>query len=349
MNQDLFLVVMAGGSGTRFWPKSTSKRPKQLLSFGKGESHSLLAQTLARFNGIVPKNQSFVATTVSLSSAVKECVPGFEILAEPEGRNTAPCIYWAARRVAEKNPKGVMLIMPSDHLISDLSSFQKTLFEAIDWARSSQDLITLGVKPTRPETGYGYLSLGKKIQGNCQQVEAFIEKPNHQKAWELFQEGNTLWNGGMFLWRADVILKAFDCSMPEMKKIWEENGRQLEVAYPKLTATSIDYGVMEKADHVVTFPLDCGWDDLGSWTSLESVAKEFGGQHEVGVVSNGDVVSIDSTGNIIDAPGRLVALLGVKDLIVVEHGGAILVARKDQAQDIRQIVDLVKKTKPEKV
>jgi mannose-1-phosphate guanylyltransferase len=178
-------------------------------------------------------------------------------------------------------------------------------------------------------------------------VEAFVEKPNLEKATEYLKAGNYLWNGGMFLWRADVILAAFDKLMPEMRREWDAAGGEVETAYPRMTATSIDYGIMEKAGNVVTFPLDCAWDDLGSWTSLESVADLLGARHAGGVVTGGQCLAIESSGNVVDAPGRLVALLGVKDLIVVEHGDAILVARKDRAQDIRLVVDAVKKARPE--
>lgn len=361
ISSDLFLILMAGGSGTRFWPKSTARRPKQFLSFGvksaskdsnpvssqETSAPSLLAQTLIRFEGIVPKNQCFVATTAALRGSVQKELPPVEILSEPDGRNTAPCIYWAAQIVRQRNPRAIMLIMPSDHFISNLPAFQATLKDAISWARSSNDLITLGIKPVRPETGYGYLKLGSAIQGACRKVEAFIEKPNPIKAAEFIRDGHYLWNGGMFLWRVDVILDAFDRWMPEMRKAWELTGGQIELAYPKMTATSIDYGVMEKAENVVTFPLDCGWDDLGSWTSLESLADCIGGRVEAGIVSGGEVLSIDSTGNIIDVPGKLVSLLGVENLIIVEHGDVLLVAQKERAQDLRKMVDLVKAKKPD--
>jgi mannose-1-phosphate guanylyltransferase len=160
-------------------------------------------------------------------------------------------------------------------------------------------------------------------------------------------DGNYLWNGGMFIWRAEVILKAFDALMPEMKKAWDEASGDVARAYPNLTATSIDFGVMEKASNVVTFPLDCGWDDLGSWTSLEDMAEVYNARHPAGVVTGGDVIAVESRGNIVDAPGRLVALLGVEGLIVVEHGQSLLVARKDRAQDIKLIVEQVKAKRPE--
>lgn len=346
---DLHLFVMAGGSGTRFWPKSTSQRPKQLLSFGGGaEGASLLSLTLRRFAGWVPGPQQFVLTTQSLAAAVSQDSPAAGILAEPQGRNTAPCIYWAAREVAARDPRGVMLVMPSDHYIPRLPDFKATVERAAEWARTHDDLVTLGVKPSRPETGYGYLKLGAPLPASVgHAVQAFVEKPNLERAREFFASGQYLWNGGMFVWRADVILRAFDAAMPEMKQAWESAQGHIEVAYPKMTATSIDFGVMEKAPNVVTFALDCGWDDLGSWPSLEGIADALAARQEGGVVTAGQVIAVESTGNIVDAPGRRVALLGVEDLIVVQQGEAILIARKDRAQDLKLVVERVKKEWPD--
>ena len=343
----LHLVVMAGGSGTRFWPKSTSKRPKQFLSFGGDGSPSLLTQTLDRFIGLVPESNRWVVTTESLKTPVLEQSSTVKILAEPQGRNTAPCVYWAARAVAAIDPKAVMLVMPADHHMADVDRFRATVARAVEWARIRDDLVTLGVKPNRPETGYGYLRLGMAHAGGCNTVAAFVEKPNEEKAEEFFASGDYLWNGGMFIWRAEVILRAFDQFMPEMKRNWDECGGNVACAYPKLTATSIDYGVMEKARNVVTFSLDCGWDDLGSWTSLETLAQSLGLARDGGVVTAGEMVAVQSSGNIVDAPDTIVALLGVQDLIIARNGNSILVARKDRAQDIRLIVDAVRKHSPE--
>jgi mannose-1-phosphate guanylyltransferase len=350
MSPHAFLVVMAGGSGTRFWPKSTSKKPKQLLSFGASKE-TLLQQTLNRFSSIAPRDQQIIVTTQSLSSAVADQAHGVKILAEPQGRNTAPCVYWAAREIVARDPKGVMLVMPSDHYMAMPDRFTQTVRAAIEWASTHDDLVTLGVKPTRPETGYGYLKVAASGTGDCRKVEAFVEKPNLEKAESFLKAGNYLWNGGMFIWRAEVILRAFDEFMPELKKTWDahlENGQgQVEKAYPSMTATSIDYGVMEKAKNVVTFTLDCGWDDLGSWTSLESLAEVLGAARDGNVVSAGELLAVESRGNIVDTPGKMTAILGLNDLIVVEHEGAILIAPKSRAQDIRLIVEQVKKSRPE--
>lgn len=342
---------MAGGSGTRFWPKSTAKRPKQLLGFGRS-SETLILQTLRRFDSLVESSRErrFIVTTELLKSAIEEQVGTETVttLAEPAARNTAPCVYWAAREVYARDPKGILLVMPADHYIPKLDAFRSTVRAAAEWARTHDDLVTLGVKPDRPETGYGYLKAGKEIEKGCRKVDAFVEKPNLERAKEFVASGNYLWNGGMFLWRAETILRAYDSFMPEMKKAWEDSAGKIAMAYPKMTATSIDYGVMEKAKNVVTFTLDAGWDDLGSWTSLESVADVLQARHDAGIVTGGDVLAVESNGNIVDAPGKLVALLGVNDLIVVHQGDSILVTRKDRAQDIKLIVDQVKAKFPEK-
>jgi len=253
----LYLVVMAGGSGTRFWPKSTSKRPKQLMKFFSDES--ILVQTLSRFDDLVPPSNQIIVTRKALEKAVQKDVGNERVvLAEPQGRNTAPCVYWAARYIQKKDPGAVMLVMPSDSFISDVNQFRKTVRRAVEWAKNHSDLITLGINPTRPDTGYGYLQLGEPLEGECRKVSAFVEKPGLEKAKEYLKSGTTLWNGGMFVWRVNIILDAFDQHCPEYAKVWKDSDGSVDLAYPKMEATSVDYAVMEKSDHVVTFPLDCG-------------------------------------------------------------------------------------------
>jgi mannose-1-phosphate guanylyltransferase len=289
-----------------------------------------------------------VVTTQALEKSVLSLIPNVTVLSEPRGRNTAPCIYWAARHVAAKNPEGVMLVMPADHSIAQPERFLEVVKTAADWAASHEDLVTLGILPSRPETGYGYLKTCAHPESHTMKsVEAFVEKPTLLKAEEFLKSGNYLWNGGMFLWKAKTILAAFDRYMPEMRQAWEESAGRVEDAYPKMTATSIDYGIMEKAKNVVAFPLDCGWDDLGSWTSLDDMADALNVRQGKNVVTSGDLVALESSHNIVDAPNRLIALLGVNDLIIVEKGEALLVAHKDRAQDIRQLVDEVKKKRPD--
>ncbi len=342
----MHLVIMAGGSGTRFWPKSTSKRPKQLLPLA---GKTLLRQTLDRFEGLVPRDRRWIVTTEALSRAIAQDAPEARILAEPQARNTAPCVYWAAREIAKIDPKAVMLMMPADHYIPREEAFREAVAAAAKWAESHDDLVTLGVAPTRPETGYGYLKLGSALPGGARQVERFVEKPSLDRAQQFLKEGGYAWNGGMFVWRAEVVLKAFDQAMPEMKRAWEAAQGDALKAYPQLTATSIDFGVMEKAKNVVAFDLECGWDDLGSWTSLENIAHALNAQSLGGVVTAGELIALESQGNIVDAPDRVVVTLGVSDLIIVENGRALLVAHKNRAQEIKKAVDAVKVKHPDLV
>ncbi len=341
------LVVMAGGSGTRFWPRSTSRVPKQFLSFAQG-APTLLQSTLQRFEGMIPSHRQFIVTTRVLGPVARQQAPDAQILEEPMGRNTAPCIYWAARLIAERNPQEVMLVMPSDHSIASVPRFHEAILSAIECARSSDSLVTLGVKPTRPETGYGYLRLAQPVNETVApvKVEAFVEKPTTERAAEFLTSGKYLWNGGMFAWKAQVILEAFDRHLPQMKEIWEK-ARCLPTApgfidevYPQWPSISVDYGILEKSSSVQTVPLDCGWDDLGSWTALEGAPNS-------NTVVAGQCVAVDAAGNVIDAPGHCVALLGVKDLIVVRAGEAIMVAQKSKAQEVRKLVDEVGKLRPD--
>ncbi|MCC7442841.1 MAG: NTP transferase domain-containing protein [Bdellovibrionales bacterium] len=349
MSEAPYLVIMAGGSGTRFWPKSTAKKPKQLLSFGSSND-TLLGTTLKRFDGLSPEDRRVIVTTQSLAAATKEAVgPATHVLSEPMGRNTAPCVYWAARWVAERDPKAVMMVMPADHHMASVKDFRATLERAVRWATEHDDLVTLGIQPSRPETGYGYLKLGNEVsKGPCRKVQAFVEKPDRARAEAYVASGEYLWNGGMFLWRAETILKAFDSLMPEMKREWDAAKGDVSAAYPRMTATSIDYGIMEKAPNVVTFPLDCGWDDLGSWISLETTTLPGVARGPAGVVAGGEVFAVESSGNVIDAPGRVVALLGVKDLVVVEHNGVLMILPKSRTQDVKLVLDQVKAARPEK-
>ena len=352
MPAECWLVVMAGGSGTRFWPRSTSRRPKQLLALGGAAGRgrpkrTLLGQTLDRFEGIVTNGQRIIVTTEALHDAIAAEAPGVVVLAEPQGRNTAPCIYWAARMVAQRNPRAVMLVMSADHYIGDVDGFRRTVGFAVRRAVAHDELVALGVRPTRAETGYGYLRLGEALQDDCYRVDAFVEKPDRGRATEFLASERYLWNSGMFVWRADTILAAFDAAAPAMRVAWDEAAGDVAAAYPNMPATSIDYAVMEKAPNLVTFRLDCGWEDVGSWASLETLADRIGAKGPGGTVLAGDVIAVQSSGNVVDVPGKLVALLGVDDVMVIEHEGALLIARKDRAQDVRLVVDEVRKIRPD--
>lgn len=350
--KNLFLVVMAGGSGTRFWPKSTTSRPKQLLSFGNSKE-TLLQQTLSRFENWIPASQQIVVTTEHLKTSVKQQIhKECSVLAEPEPRNTAPCLFWAAKWIEENHKdikQPIMLVMPSDHFISNVSQFLQTLSGAIEHTEKSEDLITIGVKPTRPETGYGYLELGETIPKKtpCFQVKRFVEKPSLSQAENYFRSEKYLWNGGMFVWKVKTLLQAYSQFLPEMEAVWKKEKGEIKKVYPLLPALSVDYGIMEKARSIVTFPFEGGWDDLGSWIALENWASEWGLRQGSNTVSNTQMVSVDSTGNIVEVPHHIVALLGIENLIVTQHGKVLMIAAKSKTQDLRKLVEEVKKTHPE--
>lgn len=359
----IYLVVIAGGSGTRFWPKSTSKKPKQLLTFQK---KTLIEETLDRFVDLIPRNRQMIVTTDALQEAIALKAPDIEILAEPCARSTAPSIFWAAQAIAKKNPDAVMLVMPSDHYIASLPLFHEALQTAIDWASSHDDLVTLGILPTRPETGYGYLrtedrdhpsKTGKRGGSGSEEsdggrravlpVTAFIEKPDLATAHQFLASGRYFWNGGMFIWKTSLILQAFQTWMPEMQAIWEETHQDVHQAFARFPMTSIDYGIMEKAQNVVTVPLSCGWDDLGTWSSLETLGSILKLEQGNNIISQGQLVALESQGNIIDAPGTLVALLGVEDLIIVQNSTTLMIAQKSRAQELKSLVTEVGKINPE--
>lgn len=337
---------MAGGSGTRFWPKSRAALPKQLLSFGQ-HSGSLLQMTLDRFDSIVEPENKVIVTTEILKDEVARQSPESIILAEPQGRNTAPCIYWASKVIAQKDPDAIMIVVPSDHFLRNISAYREVINQAVERAQSSNDLVTLGVKPTFPATGFGYLKASEDLGGGCLKVEAFVEKPNEEKAKSFIDQGHYYWNAGMFVWSVRAILESFKTSMPEYESVWEATAGNVQAAYPQLEATSIDYGIMERAKNVVTFTLDCGWSDLGSWPSLDEVAEELDAKVGNNVVVSGDIISVESENNIVDVPSRLVALVGINDLVVVEHGNALLVMPKNKAQDVKKVVETLKTLHPD--
>ena len=283
----IYLVIMAGGSGTRFWPKSRKTKPKQFLSFIPGQP-TLIELTLDRFQNFSAIQETLVVTTELLAEQAKDLLGNrAKILAEPEGRNTAPCIYWAAQHISKMDEDAIMMVMPSDHYIHDEESFRKSVEIGIRHASESSDLVTLGIRPTGPETGYGYLEIGSEIASGCQKVEKFVEKPNLEKAKKYLSSGKYLWNAGMFIWRVSVFKKEMAQILPEMDQVWKESGGNVQNAYPKLPKISIDYGLMEKSKNVATVPMDCGWDDLGSWTSLVTMADRFNLNSETGVTSAG--------------------------------------------------------------
>ncbi len=339
-------VIMAGGSGKRFWPASRRARPKQLLPLAGGDE-PLIAATLRRLEGLATAEHSWIVTSELLAEATAKAVPSLprdNVLAEPVGRNTAPCVGWAASIIARTDPEAVIAVLPADHHIGDEEGYRAVLARAIAAARQG-DVVTVGITPTRPETGYGYIEVGEEIAAGVNRAQRFVEKPDRARAEEYLAQGRFLWNSGMFFFRADVILAAIREHLPELGSALADfdaaaaEGKETAVVterYSSLPSISIDHGVMEKAERVAVVPGDFGWSDLGSWTTAWELADKD--QHDD--AGPEDAIFIDASGSYVRAPaGKLVALVGVKDLVIVDTEDALLVVPRDQAQRVREVVE----------
>ncbi len=352
----VFAVIMAGGVGTRFWPRSREKYPKHLLEIiGKG---SMLQNTVKRLEGIVHSGDIFIVTNkLQRTQLIKQVpqVPEANVIVEPVGRNTAPCIALAAFHVRKCDPDGVMIVLPADHLVQDEQEFKRVVRLAVNVADESRSLVTVGIKPTHPETGYGYIQVGSDERADTQyrslgvyRVQAFAEKPNLQTAERFLASGDFLWNSGMFIWRAEVILEEVERCLPdqyvELKKIESTIGtpqyqQTLELTYGMIRGISIDYGVMEKAEVVYVIPASFGWNDLGSWDEVARIS----GKDDSGNTITGRVVQKDTKNAFIYSPGKVVATIGVEDLIIVNTDDALLVCRKGRSQEVKEIADYLKR------
>ena len=337
-----YAVVMAGGAGTRFWPRSRVHTPKQLLALRGGRS--LLQETVARVSPPIRRERVLVVTARPHARAVARQLPRrgrSALLVEPEGRNTAAAIALAALHVARRAPEAVLAVLPADHVIDDLPAFRRDLRLALEVAERSAALVTIGVVPTHAETGYGYVRLGAPLpgaHGRGAWATEFIEKPERARAEALVAGGDALWNSGIFAWRASAILAALRLHLPEVVGPLERAGtspRALAAAYRRLPAVSIDHGVLERAEQVAVVRARFPWSDVGSWAAVAALWSGGNGRNAL----RGRTVSIDSRGCLVDSPERLVAVLGVDDLVVVDTPDAVLVCRKDRAQDVRLVVD----------
>jgi mannose-1-phosphate guanylyltransferase len=340
-------LILAGGSGTRFWPLSRKRNPKQLLAL-EGE-RSLLRDTMERLRPLIEPADVWVCTTEALAERVREDlpeVPPEQILLEPEGRNTAPAIGWSIRSMPEEARRGVVAVLPADHRVGDPAAFRETLERAgrVVEAGESQGndrMMTLGVVPRWAETGYGYLELepeaGPKDGHRVRRVRRFVEKPTAENAERFVASGDYLWNAGIFVFRGSSLLGILERLQPELARGLEEIAaapERLRELYGRLPADSIDYAVMEKLDEISTLPLDCGWSDLGSWEALDEILPE----DEDGNTGRGDRLAVDARGNLLFADKGTIAVLGVEDLVVVRTGDAVLVCPKSRSQDVKKLV-----------
>lgn len=333
-------LILAGGSGTRFWPLSRRARPKQLLALD-GE-RSLLQETAARLAPLASPADIWVCTTRELGDAVRRQlpeVPPEQVLEEPVGRNTAPAIAWSVASMPAEARQGVVAVFPSDHRIGDPAAFRDVLARAVAVVERDDRVMTLGVKPYRVEPGFGHLELGEPLPGDpeLRRVARFVEKPPPETAERFVRSGNHLWNAGMFVFRGVTLLELLARHQPALAagvaEIAAAPARAAEL-YPRLPAISIDYALMEKLDDLGTLPLDCGWSDLGSWEALAEVLPP----DAAGNAARGDSVALDAAGNLLLADAGTVAVLGVRDLVVVRTADAVLVLPKERSQEVRRIV-----------
>jgi len=348
--ENVYCVVMAGGIGSRFWPMSREKSPKQFLDI-LGTGSSLIQLTYERFSSFVPDSNFMVVTSDDYVSLTKSHIPAMNpelILAEPGRKNTAPCIAYAAYKLYKENPDAIMIISPADHVILKQKAFETTMQTAISHASETDHLVTIGIKPSRPDTGYGYIQFhqaSKYTRDDVKQVKTFTEKPQVDLALQFLQSGDFYWNSGMFIWKVSAIVKAFEQHMPDLasafnSKLASLNTEQEEEAikdiYGSCESISIDYGIMEKAENVDLVLSDFGWSDLGTWGSLyEQLSTEAGSN----VVINGEVKTYSTNHSIIRMPkDKLAVVQGLTNYIVVDTDDVLLICQKDEEQKIKQIV-----------
>jgi mannose-1-phosphate guanylyltransferase len=343
-----YAVIMAGGAGTRLWPAARQEMPKQLqrLIFDR----PLIAETVQRMARHYSLERILIVTAARYADPIREVVPELpaeNIISEPFGRNTAAAIALAAFRIARDNPEAVFAVFPADHVVLK----PEVLFAALDFAgelAQQHRVVDIGVPPSHPETGYGYIELGERI-GERNGVEAFavrrfVEKPSREKAEEYLAAGNYIWNSGMFVWRAGEYLDALRTHLPNTYNRLEAaivaGDEALAEAYAQIEDISVDYAIMEKTSDVVAVPADCDWRDIGDWAALYDMMD-----HDPdGNAFSGEHVTLDTTNSLLIAPGKLVAAIGVSDLILVEQGDVVLVMRRDRAQDVKKILDQLKET-----
>ncbi len=347
---------MAGGIGSRFWPASRVDRPKQFLDI-MGTGKSLIQQTSDRFLKLCPKENIFIVTNSIYRDLVKEHLPYIsdnQILCEPSRNNTAPCVAYTALKLASLNPDANLVVAPSDHIILKEDAFIQTLSKALAYTADQDALLTLGISPTRPDTGYGYIKYEATPKEGVHKVERFTEKPDFDTAKSFVSSGNYLWNAGIFVWSVKSLISAFEANAPEIIEILVEGKEHyntgneqafIDKAYPTTPSISIDYAIMEKASNVFTIPSEFGWSDLGTWASLhaESSKDEFGNS-----TNSEQVMFFDSKDNMIRLPkNKLAVVSGMEDYIIVDEEDVLLIFPKSKEQEIKKISSMIKEQKGE--
>ena len=351
MDNNRYCVIMCGGVGSRFWPFSKAACPKQFLDFF-GTGRSLLQMAFDRLQDIVPVENILLITNESYGTLIRQQLPEIsdsQILMEPARRNTAPCIAWAAHHIQAINPNAKMMVAPSDHLIINEEKFKQSVINAFDFIETRDALVTMGIKPTRPETGYGYIQVGETVEGNFAKVKTFTEKPDEDLARVFLKSGEFFWNSGMFFWSAGSVIKALDLCAPDVNAIFEQGeeyfGTPQEMEYidanfQACPNISIDFAVMEKAPNVYVETVDFGWNDLGTWRSLYDHSPK---NSDGNVTQNCRALMFNSHNNIVALKGdKLIVASGLEGYIVADVDDALLIVPLDEEQKIKTYVNEVK-------
>lgn len=353
MNSQHFTVIMAGGVGSRFWPMSTKNHPKQFLDV-LNTGKSLIRSTFERFQKITPTENILVVTNEQYRDLVKKHIPELDneqILGEPVGKNTAPCIAYAKEKIRKKSATASMVVAPSDHIIRNEDVFVEVVTKSLNYALDNPELVTLGIEPTRADTGYGYINYQRKSQKDgFYPVNNFTEKPNQKLAQEFVESGDYLWNAGIFVWSLDSIDKAFEKNLSEMNSLFADKqgdyntaneNKAIEDVYAQCENISIDYGIMEKADKVSVYPAPFDWSDVGTWNALYDIREKDDNSN---VISSKHQFIRNSEGCLVHlSSDKLVALNGVKDLVIVESDSAIMVIDRNDEQAVKEVVNSLKK------
>mgnify|MGYP006277577331 CR=1 FL=1 len=361
MNKNYYCVIMAGGVGARFWPMSRNSRPKQFIDI-LGTGKTLIQQTFERFVKICPKENILIVTNENYKGLVMDQLEGItedQVLCEPMRKNTAPCIAYASHRIIEENENAVVIVAPSDHIIQEEAVFTEVIRSALQAATKHAWLLTLGITPSRPDTGYGYIQFcGNKPypeDERIRKVKTFTEKPNRELAETFLESGDFLWNSGIFIWSVKTILDAFSKHLADIDALFSEGAGKygteeekpfIDRIYPLCKNISIDYGIMEKAENVYVLASDFGWSDLGTWGSLFDIKDKDENNNSI---QGSNVLTFDTNNCIITVPReKLVVIQGLDDYIVVEDDNNLLICRKKDEQKLREIVNTVKIEKGEK-
>lgn len=353
MNPDYFVIIMAGGIGSRFWPFSRTSYPKQFHDI-MGVGKTMLQQTAERFEDICPRENIYVVTNYDYYQLVKDNLPYLsddQILLEPVARNTAPCIAYASYKISRKNKNASMVVTPSDHVVLKDDIFKDTILKALEGAQNKDILITLGIKPSRPDTGYGYIQYLEDESSELKKVKTFTEKPHEELAKQFIESGDFVWNAGLFVWNINTILNSFEVHLPDMAEIFingldkfyqDEEQQFINNAYAHCKNISIDYGIMEHAEDVYVILSDFGWTDLGTWKSLYEVQDKDENQN----VLDGNIMTYDTANSIVKTPkDKLVVLEGLNDYIVAEFDNVLMICRKGNEQKVKEFVADIKADK----